>query len=126
MESTSFERTRQQSSNRSAVRCDDGFTLIEMLMVIAILGVLATVVVMSVSGITAESADASCRTDGRQLQVAAEAFVAQTGLRQITATGTDHDRFERTLAERGFLHAPSPYHDLDDQGVVIPEENSPC
>ena len=126
MVSVSCERTQQQSSDRSAMPCDDGFTLIEMLIVMTILGVLATVVVMSVSGITAESADASCRTDGRQLQVAAEAFAAQTGLRQIAATGTDHDRFERTLTDGGFLRSPSPYHDLDDQGVVIPEENSPC
>ena len=79
MVTTSGQPNQQRSSNRSASACDTGFTLTELLIVITILGVLGTAVAMSVSGITAESADVGCRTDGHQLQVAAEAFVAQPG-----------------------------------------------
>ena len=126
MVSVSCERVQQQSSVRSAMPCDDGFTLIEMLVVVMILGVLGTVVVMSLGGLSTEAADTGCHADRHQLETAFEAFVAQTGAHQVAATGTDHDRFERTLAEDGFLRSPSTTHDLDGQGVVIPEENSPC
>jgi general secretion pathway protein G len=58
---------------------DEGFTLIELLIVIVILGILATVVVFSVRGITDESQQNSCDTDQRTMQVAVEAYFAQYG-----------------------------------------------
>jgi general secretion pathway protein G len=58
---------------------DEGFTLIELLIVIVILGILATVVVFSVRGITDNSRDNACDTDQRTMEVAVEAYFAQEG-----------------------------------------------
>ncbi len=126
MSSPTVEPTADRLHGRSAGPGDHGFTLIEMLVVVMILGVLGTVVVMSLGGLSTEAADTGCHADRHQLETAVEAFVAQTGVHQVAATGIDHDRFERSLVEDGFLRSPSTSHDLDDQGVVIPEENSQC
>ena len=58
---------------------DEGFTLIELLIVIVILGILATVVVFSVRGITDDSQENSCQTEYRTMEVAIEAYFAQYG-----------------------------------------------
>ena len=58
---------------------ESGFTLIELLIVIVILGVLAGIVVFSVSGITDRGAKAACDANQKTVRVAAEAFYAQTG-----------------------------------------------
>jgi len=105
---------------------DQGYTLIEMLMVVVILGVLGSVVALSLHGVTTQAAETGCQADRHQLFVATEAYFAQTGARQIPATGVDHDRFERTLVDGGFLRAPSDFHDLDADGAVIFPENSSC
>jgi prepilin-type N-terminal cleavage/methylation domain-containing protein len=99
---------------------DVGYTLIEMLIVVVILGVLGSVVALSLHGLTSEAAGTGCQADRHQLSVAAEAYFAQTGADQIAGAGVDHDRFERTLANGGFLRTPSTYHDLDADGVVTP------
>jgi general secretion pathway protein G len=58
---------------------DEGFTLIELLIVIVILGILATVVVFSVRGITDQGQDSACAADAKTLEVAVEAYYAQYG-----------------------------------------------
>jgi prepilin-type N-terminal cleavage/methylation domain-containing protein len=58
---------------------DEGFTLIELLIVIVILGILATVVVFAVGGITDRGEESSCEADLATLEVATEAFFAQEG-----------------------------------------------
>ncbi|TDT18508.1 prepilin-type N-terminal cleavage/methylation domain-containing protein [Ilumatobacter fluminis] len=58
---------------------DEGFTLIELLIVIVILGILATVVVFSVRGITDDGQENACETDYRTLEVAIEAYYAKYG-----------------------------------------------
>jgi prepilin-type N-terminal cleavage/methylation domain-containing protein len=58
---------------------ESGFTLIELLIVIVILGVLAGVVVFSVSGITSRGAKAACEANVASVTVAGEAYYAQTG-----------------------------------------------
>ena len=58
---------------------DEGFTLIELLIVIVILGILATVVVFSVRGITDQGQENACQTDARTLEVALEAYYAKYG-----------------------------------------------
>ena len=56
---------------------DKGFTLVELLIVIAILGVLATITVLSVRGISNNSQASACRADAKVYQVAIEAYAAQ-------------------------------------------------
>ena len=58
---------------------DEGFTLIELLIVIVILGILATVVVFSVRGITDQGQDSACAADAKTVEVALEAYYAQYG-----------------------------------------------
>lgn len=58
---------------------DEGFTLIELLIVIVILGILATVVVFSVRGITDDGKENACDTDIRTVEVALEAYYAKYG-----------------------------------------------
>jgi len=56
-----------------------GFTLIELLIVIVILGVLATVTVLAVRGISDRGKTSACDADKKTLQTAAEAYYAQNG-----------------------------------------------
>lgn len=56
---------------------DKGFTLVELLIVIVILGILATVTVFAVRGITDQGQKNSCAVDKRTLDTAIEAYYAQ-------------------------------------------------
>lgn len=104
---------------------DQGLSLIELLLVIVILGVLATVVVLSVGGMTSEADGTACLTDQRTLQKASEAYFAQTHAETIPATGTD-EPYEQTLVADRFLRAPSHLYDLDADGQLVVVSGSPC
>ncbi len=58
---------------------DKGFTLVELLIVIVILGILATVTVFAVRGITDQGQDNACATEAKTVVTAAEAYYAQEG-----------------------------------------------
>jgi len=62
---------------REARRNESGFTLIELLIVIVILGVLAGIVVFAVSGINDDSKTSACKSDKKNVEIAAEAYYAQ-------------------------------------------------
>jgi prepilin-type N-terminal cleavage/methylation domain-containing protein len=66
---------------------DQGFTLVELLIVIVILGILATVTVFAVRGITDQGQTSACSADKKTLQVAVEAYFAQYGGETIPITG---------------------------------------
>ena len=57
---------------------DKGFTLVELLIVIVILGILATVTVFAVRGITDKGQANSCDVEKRSIETAFEAFFADT------------------------------------------------
>lgn len=78
---------------------DKGFTLVELLIVVVILGILATVVVFSVRGITNDAAVSSCAADERTLQTAIEAYAAEN-------TG-DLPPDQDALVDGEYLQAPS-------------------
>ena len=56
---------------------DEGFTLVELLIVIVILGILATVVVFAVQGITDTGQQNACAVGERTVQTAVEAYYAE-------------------------------------------------
>lgn len=68
-----------RKENQTMKKNDEGFTLIELLIVIVILGILAAVVVFAVGGITDQGEQSACAAELKTLQVAVEAYRADTG-----------------------------------------------
>ena len=75
-----------------------GFTLVELLIVIVILGILATVTVFAVTGITNKGKTSACQSDATTIQTAEEAYSANHG--NYTAS-------QAQLVSDGLLHAQS-------------------
>jgi|688.fasta_scaffold1954825_1 prepilin-type N-terminal cleavage/methylation domain-containing protein len=97
---------------------DKGFTLVELLIVIAILGILATVTVFSVRGISNRGTSTACAADKKVLEVAIETYFANTGLAAIAATGTGADQFEATLVAQGLIRTVSPKYNVLGDGSM--------
>lgn len=117
---------RPESRTGAPVARDAGVSVLEVIIVVLIVGLLASVVVVAVGGLRADAADTGCAADRRALAVAVESFAAEHGTGPIPATGTDHDRFELTLVDVGLLRAASSTHDIDAEGVIRAEGTSPC
>jgi len=107
-------------------RHDGGYTLIELLLVIVVLAILATIVVTAVGGFRSDATSSSCDADAHVLSVASEAYFAQRATSSIPAVGSTTDRYELGLVGGGFLHAPSQYYDLDANGRLVQTSGSPC
>jgi prepilin-type N-terminal cleavage/methylation domain-containing protein len=86
-----------------------GFTLIELLVVITILGILAAVVVFSVSGIGDRGQSAACKTDTVTIKTAEEAYYALPGHAVYTDMGT--------LVTSGLLSTASTLHGVTLTGT---------
>lgn len=68
---------------------DKGFTLVELLIVIVILGILATVTVFAVRGITDQGQQSACDATTKTYETAIEAWYAQNGTAGGHPTGQD-------------------------------------
>lgn len=86
-----------------------GFTLVELLVVIIILGILAAIVVFAVGGITDKGQTSACAADTSSLQTAEESYYAQTKVNPVYV-GMD------TLVSSGFLKAASTLHTITVTG----------
>jgi general secretion pathway protein G len=67
---------------------EEGFTLVELLVVIVILGILAAIVVFAVGGITGTAKTSSQKTDASTVIAAEEAYNAQNGTTTTSYTNT--------------------------------------
>jgi prepilin-type N-terminal cleavage/methylation domain-containing protein len=67
---------------------DKGFTLVELLIVIVILGILATVTVFAVRGITDQGQDNACAVEKRTIETAIEAFYADNNAAPADSAAT--------------------------------------
>ena len=68
-------RSRIKSQDKNLLQ--KGFTLVELLVVIVILGILAAVVVFAVNGITNKSKTSACQIEVRTINTANQAYYAQ-------------------------------------------------
>ena len=103
--------------SRRSRRSQDGFTLVELLVVIVILGVLAGVVVFAVRGSGDKGKQAAVATDERIIRTALETYCAQKG------HYPDEPAMDTLVGER-FLASPSTYHRLET-GDDLAEGNCP-
>jgi prepilin-type N-terminal cleavage/methylation domain-containing protein len=85
---------------------DEGFTLIELLIVIVILGILATIVVFAVRGVTSDSQKNSCKASQKTFQTAIEAWYAQ-GSQPVGTHPTGAD-----LVTAGLIRSYDPAGDV--------------
>jgi general secretion pathway protein G len=63
-----------RKSARGSSRNASGFTLVELLIIMVILGILAATVIFALSGTVSSAAVSSCNTDVKTLETALEAF----------------------------------------------------
>ncbi|MGB8859897.1 MAG: prepilin-type N-terminal cleavage/methylation domain-containing protein [Ilumatobacteraceae bacterium] len=81
---------------------DNGFSLVELLVVIVVLGVLASITVFAVRGLKSQADTNACGQDRKLLASAMEAHSAQDG---------DYIS-EAAMKSQGFLHEESNMHDI--------------
>ena len=92
---------------------DKGFTLVELLIVIVILGILATITVFAVRGITDKGTTSACAADKNTLAVAVESYFAQAGGTTITGGAA-------TLVTAGLLRSVSAKYAVNTDGTLTP------
>ena len=72
---------------------ESGFTIVELLIVIVVIGILAAITIVSYNGITAKANAATARSNAESVQKVAEAYNADNSvyptLAQITSTWTN-------------------------------------
>jgi prepilin-type N-terminal cleavage/methylation domain-containing protein len=105
---------------------DAGFSLVELLVVLVVLGILATVVVFAVRGIVDDTEVTACESEQQVVGRAVESWFAKNQSGTVTATGTGPDRYERTLVEAGLIRSASTFLDVADDGSLSPAVGSPC
>ena len=103
----------QRLQQRRKANGESGFTLVELLIVIVILGILAAIVVFAVSGVSDKGQTSACQTDYRSVATAEESFFAA---QKPNGSYTDMTG----LVNGGFLHQASTLHSVTPNNGVTP------
>ena len=75
---------------------EEGFTLVELLVVIVILGILSAVAVFAVGGVTNKGKQSACKADVSSVATASEAYYAQNGSYAADIAALKTAKFLRT------------------------------
>jgi prepilin-type N-terminal cleavage/methylation domain-containing protein len=102
----------------STTHRDRGFTLVELLIVIVILGVLSSVSVFAVRGISSRGEASACQADVKTLETAIEVW-------RVQHPGTDTVS-EIDLVQAGHLRSPSTRYDVIDALTIVPTAGGGC
>jgi prepilin-type N-terminal cleavage/methylation domain-containing protein len=97
---------------------DKGFTLIELLIVIVILGVLATVTVFAVRGVTSRGEKSSCQADYKTIETAIETWHAESA-NQRADTAPLNVASMQDLVDSEFIRTASNKYDINATGAII-------
>jgi prepilin-type N-terminal cleavage/methylation domain-containing protein len=104
------------TSTPGASERDRGFTLIELLIVIVILGILATVTVFAVRGITDRGEESACAAEQRTLIGAVEAYFANNNTTTLpTVNGSSNE----ALVDAGFVRNSSSRYEVQPDGSLV-------
>ncbi len=89
-----------------------GFTLVEIMIVVVIIGLLAAMAIPAFQKVRSSSQDKACLNNARQLAAAADQYFLEKGVSQVDFTslvGTDTDRYIKTLNTVAGETYPSTY-----------------
>ncbi len=109
--------SQQEAMNDNA---DRGFTLVELLVVVVIMGVLATVSVLGVRGLTDRGHESACESDQRVVEVAVETWFADESL------ATSGTLTEAALVDAQLLRDESSLFNVQADGTVVPVADGVC
>ena len=101
---------KQLRSDQDQSIIERGFTLVELLIVIVILGILAGIVVFAVGNLTSNAQANACSTEKNTIVTADEAYKAQNGSYTDTAG----------LVSAGLLKSTPTLYSVTSGGVVSP------
>lgn len=85
---------------------DRGFTLVEVLIVIVILGIVSTITVLGVRGIQDKGQDAACSTDRHVVEHAVAVYMAQSSVTQIATAAYTSSALTGNTAQPTAIPAP--------------------
>jgi prepilin-type N-terminal cleavage/methylation domain-containing protein len=117
------------SKQRADHSIERGFTLVELLIVIVILGILASIVVFAVGSLTANAKATGCKAEKTTIMNALESYKAQAGSypTAVAAGGGAHKAMDlltgnaATAPPFGTLLKTVPVnYDIDNSGVISP------
>jgi general secretion pathway protein G len=97
---------------------DRGFSLVEMLIVVVVLGIVATVVTISMRGVTDRGTESVCDYDERALSDVIEVYVGEHGVDSLPG-GTPAERMQ-ALVDAGLLKSPSTHYEIAADDELVP------
>jgi len=110
---------KQLRSHEDQNIIERGFTLVELLIVIVILGILAGIVVFAVGNLTSNAKTNACATEKTTVQTAVEAYKAQNGSYPSGATPTArYTALNSSSAGTLLKTQPTSYEISDNAGAV--------
>lgn len=94
---------------------------------IAIIGILATIVIVGVRGVTDRGNESSCAQERRVVATAIESYFASHDVDRLPGLPpVDGDQFERGLVSAAVIRDVSSFYDVAADGSLAPESGSPC